>query len=103
MKEYIFTGGWKMNLSPDEGISFAKKLKTYMASIPDFNEDLKIIIFTDILSLYSFIKILETYQKRPGLNWNETSYFDALNHDFEYLEKCLSKFKIAAKRDLDIR
>jgi len=72
LKEYIFTGGWKMNLSPVEGIDFARKLKIYMASIPDFNEDLKIIIFTDILSLYSVIKILENSPIKigsPNLFW----------------------------------
>lgn len=78
MKEYIFTGGWKMNLSPDEGISFAKKLKTYMDSFPDFNEDLKIIIFTDILSLYSVIKILENSPIEigsPDLFWENTGAY----------------------------
>jgi len=78
LKKYYFTAGWKMNLSLIESINYAKKLKIYMNSISDLSKDLKIIIFTDLLSLYSVLKILDNSPIEigsPDLFWEDAGAY----------------------------
>lgn len=49
------------------------------------------------------VKILETYQNRPGLNYYENSLCDIIECDLKYIKECLRDFKLAAKKDLGIK
>lgn len=49
------------------------------------------------------VKILETYQNRPELNYNENPLCDIIECDLKYIKECLEDFKLAAKKDLGIK
>lgn len=65
--------------------------------------------FIKALDVGSFIisadalKILETYQNRPRLNWDENPLFDIIEEDLKHIKECLQSFKLAAKKDLNIK
>ena len=78
MKNFYFTAGWKMNLGVIESIDYAKKLKEYVSSIPDFNKNLKLIIFTDPLSLYSVSEVFGNSPIEigsPDLFWEDSGAY----------------------------
>ena len=49
------------------------------------------------------VRILEIYQNRPELNWDENPLCDIIEHDLKYVKECLHNFKLAAKKDLRIK
>lgn len=49
------------------------------------------------------VKILETYQNRPELNYYENPLCDIIECDLKYIKECLRDFKLAAKKDLGIK
>ena len=48
------------------------------------------------------VEILETYQNRPELSWDDYPLFEIIEHDLKYTKECLQTFKIVAKKDLGI-
>ncbi len=78
MRKYYLTAGWKMNLGVIDSINYAQKLKQYVNSIPDLNKNLKLVIFTDLLSLYSVSKVLYNTRMEigsPDLFWEDSGAF----------------------------
>lgn len=49
------------------------------------------------------VKILETYQNRPELNYYENPLCDIIECDLKYIKECLRDFKLSAKKDLGIK
>ncbi|MDD5449581.1 MAG: hypothetical protein PHO42_03175 [Candidatus Omnitrophica bacterium] len=49
------------------------------------------------------LKVLETYQNRPRLSWEENALFDIIEQDIKHLKECLCDFKKAAKKDLKLK
>lgn len=48
------------------------------------------------------LKVLQDYENRPQLNWNENPLWDIIEHDLDYTKTCLKNFKKEAKKDLGI-
>ena len=67
-----------MNLIVIDSINYAKKLKAYVNSISDLSKDLKLIIFPDLLSLYSVLKVVDNSPIEigsPDLFWENAGAF----------------------------
>lgn len=78
MKNFNFCAGWKMNLGVIESINYATRLKEYVNSITNFNKKLKIVIFTDPLSLYSVSKVFQNSHLEigaPDLFWEDSGAY----------------------------